>query len=85
MYETAGQIKLLYEEINGILFDCFIYTIPSASYSLVALTKEVVFPEIRFILANSYSVLTYTIYIEPQVLESEFSYALALYSTFLIT
>jgi len=43
---------LLYEEIDGILVDTFIIAQPSAKLSLILLSKQQIFPELKLKVVN---------------------------------
>lgn len=61
LYTANGQQKILYETIDGIMLDNFLDPFPVTEYTLLELTKQVIYPVVKMIIENPYYKLTIAI------------------------
>lgn len=53
LYENdKNQIKLVYQQIDGILADNYVYTQPSLQITLSPLTTNIIYPLLQFSIEN---------------------------------
>jgi len=53
LYENdKNQIKLVYQQIDGILADNYVYTQPSLQITLSPLTTNIIYPLLQFNIQN---------------------------------
>jgi hypothetical protein len=50
LYSAGGQLKIVYETIDGILVDNFVDASPITNYVLLELTKQVVYPVVKMVI-----------------------------------
>lgn len=64
------QIKLVYQQIDGILADNYVTLSPSLQITLSPLTTNLNFPTLTFSVENDFNSLTYVIFTKPAPLHS---------------
>lgn len=78
------QIKLVYQQIDGILADTYVHLQPSISVNLSPLTTNLKFPTLYFSIQNNFYSINYTITTKPAPIERLTSVELACLGKFVV-